>query len=240
MSVMRTEAVIDSPDTDDKVVRLPAPCSQEQWPGSFGRVLRLQGGRPARRPPARQLSAGVPPSQRPLLGEDEEASVLLTGLRSHLRCQGPLAAQTALPWRAGSSNRPPRPRRVVVPRWTPPWPQRPPHGGGRKNTLVLSSLHLRVLFVLLPVWGVAGRRLLGTGIGHTACRPTGLSVLIGASTRSALPVSLELCAPLSLSRFRCLMFQSFFIHRTRTARLIRPRPGIRSTQSAARIVRPPL
>ena len=80
----------------------------------FGRVLRLLGGRPTRLPPVRQLSAGVPPSPRPLLGEDEEASVLLTGLRSHLRCQGPLAAQAALPWQTGSSNRPPRLRRVVV------------------------------------------------------------------------------------------------------------------------------
>jgi len=152
--------------------------------------------------------------------------VLLTGLRAHLRCQSQLAAQAALPWRAGSSNRPPRPRRVVVPRWTPPWPRRPPHGGGRESTLVLSFLHLRVMFVLFPVWGVAGWRLLGSGIGHTVCRPTGLSVLVGASTRRLLPVSLELCAP--LTRVRCLMFQTFFIHQTRTTRPIPPRPGIRT------------
>ena len=120
--------------------------------------------------------------------------MLLTVLRAHLRCQGQLAAQTALSWRAGSSNRPPRPLPVVVLRWTPPWPRRPHHGGGRASTLVLLFLHRRVLFALFPVWGVARWRLLGAGIGLMACRPTGLSVLVGASALVA-SVSRSVCTP---------------------------------------------
>jgi len=114
----------------------------------------------------------------------------------------------------------------------------PPMEAAAESPLVLSFLHLRVLLVLFPVWGVAGWRLLGTGIGHTACRPTGLSVLVGASTRRLLAVSLELFAP--LSRVRCLMFQTFFILRTRTARPTPSRPGICSIQSAATFCAPSL
>ena len=96
--------------------------------------------------------------------------MLLTGLRSHLRCQGPLAAQTALPWRAGSSNRPPRPRRVVVPRWTPPWPRRSPHGGGRRKP--------PCLIVFAPSCLARSLSCVGSGgvatVGHWN-RPHGLS-----------------------------------------------------------------
>jgi len=68
---------------------------------------------------------------------------------------------------------------------------------------------------------------------ESAARPVGRPVFLSSSElRRLLPVSLERFAP--LSRVCCLMFQTFFMLRTRTARRIPPRPGILSTQSAAR------